>query len=117
MAADWPRPVVHWELVARDPEAQADFYRRMFNWDIGASDLKVVPAGLGAPEPGPAGHILAGTEPGFTLYVQVRDIRASVVLTAELGGKVTAEPFDLPNGPTLAFIQDPEGNRLALVQQ
>jgi predicted enzyme related to lactoylglutathione lyase len=43
MAADWPRPVVHWELIARDPEAQADFYRRMFNWDIGAGDLEVVP--------------------------------------------------------------------------
>lgn len=117
MAADWPRPVVHWELLARDPEAQAEFYRGLFNWDIGEGDLKVVPAGLGAPEPGPAGHILAGAEPGFTLYVQVGDIRASAARAAELGGKVTAEPFDLPNGPTLAFIEDPEGNRLALVQQ
>ncbi len=108
---------MHWELVARDPDAQAEFYRAMFNWEIGEGDLKVVPAGLGAPEPGPAGHILAGDRPGFVLYVQVRDIRASASRAAELGGRVIAEPFDLPGGPTLAFVEDPEGNRLALVQQ
>lgn len=108
---------MHWELVARDADAQAAFYRAMFNWEIGDGDLKVVPAGLGAPEPGPAGHILGGDRPGFVLYVQVLDIRASASRAAELGGRVTAEPFDLPGGPTLAFIEDPEGNRLALVQQ
>lgn len=108
---------MHWELVARDPDAQAAFYRAMFNWEIGEGDLKAVPAGLGAPEPGPAGHMLAGGRPGFVLYVQVLDIRVSASRAAELGGKVTAEPFDLPGGPTLAFIEDPEGNRLALVQQ
>lgn len=98
--ADWPRPVVHWELVARDPEAQADFYRRLCNWDIGDGDVRFVAPGLGGPEPGPGGHILAGERPGFVLYLQVRDIRASTALVSELGGKVTAEPFDLPGGPT-----------------
>ena len=117
MAPDWSRPVVHWELTARDPEAQAGFYRKMFNWDIGDGDLKVVQAGLGAPEPGPAGHIMAGDQPGFALYVQVRDIAASLALAAELGGQVKSEPFDVPGGPTIAFIADPEGNRLTLVQQ
>jgi predicted enzyme related to lactoylglutathione lyase len=58
MAADWARPVVHWELVARDAD-------------------RVV----------------------------------------QLGGKATSEPFDLPAGPTLAFIEDPEGNPVTLVQQ
>lgn len=117
MAQDWARPVVHWELVARDPEAQADFYRKMFSWDIGEGDLKVIPAGLGAPEPGPAGHILGGDAPGFVLYVQVGDIRESLARAAELGGSVKSEPFDVPGGPTIAFMADPEGNRLTLVQQ
>jgi predicted enzyme related to lactoylglutathione lyase len=114
---DWPRPVVHWELVARDPEAQAAFYRRLCHWEIGAGDIRFIPAGLGGPEPGPGGHILSGDQPGFVLYVQVRDIRASTALVAELGGRVTAEPFDLDGGPTLALVEDPEGNRLTLVQQ
>jgi predicted enzyme related to lactoylglutathione lyase len=31
----WAWPGVHWEIVARDPERLAGFYRRLFNWDIG----------------------------------------------------------------------------------
>lgn len=117
MGDDWSRPVVHWEIVAEDPGAQAAFYRRLFNWDIGDGSFMAIPAGLGGPEPGPAGHLRRGDKPGVVLYVQVRDIRSSVTLAAELGGRVTTEPFDLPAGPTLAFIEDPEGNRLGLVQQ
>ena len=33
-----------------------------------------------------------------------------------LGGKATAQPFDVPNGPTVAQIEDPEGNLVNLVQ-
>ena len=117
MTQDWPRPVVHWELVARDPERVADFYRRLCNWDIGAGPIMTIAPGLGGPEPGPAGHIRAGDEPGVNLYVQVRDLRASLAQAAELGGEVLSEPFDLPNTPTLALIKDPEGNQVVLVQQ
>ena len=53
----------------------------------------------------------------MTLYVQVRDLGASLALAAELGGTVVAEPFDLPDGPTLAAVEDPEGLPLVLVQQ
>ena len=108
---------MHWELIARDPEAQAAFYRKMFSWDIGEGDFKTVAPGLGAPEPGPAGHIMGGEQPGFALYIQVRDLKTSLAQAAELGGQVKSEPFDVPGGPTIAFITDPEGNRLTLVQQ
>jgi predicted enzyme related to lactoylglutathione lyase len=40
-----------------------------------------------------------------------------LALAAELGGQVVLEPFDVPGGPTLASIVDPEGNPLVLVQQ
>lgn len=117
MATDWARPVVHWEIVARDPDRQAAFYRELFNWTIGEGPLMDVPPGLGGPEPGPAGHIRGGPEPGVTLYVQVRDLRASLTQAEELGARIVLEPFDAPGGPTIAFVTDPEGNALALVQQ
>jgi uncharacterized protein len=117
MAADWARPVVHWELVARDPIRQADFYRHMFNWTIDEGPIMQIAPGLGGPEPGPAGHIRQGDRSGVSLYVQVGDLRATLDRVPELGGKVIAEPFDVPGGPTIAFIEDPEGNPLALVQQ
>jgi predicted enzyme related to lactoylglutathione lyase len=117
MTADWARPVVHWEIVASDPERQRAFYRDLFNWDISDGPIMQIGAGLGGPEPGPAGHILGGEDPGVRLYVQVRDINASLVRVVELGGEKVSDPFDIPNGPTLAAVKDPEGNPLVLVQQ
>ena len=35
MADDWARPVVHWEIEAKDPERQRAFYADLFNWKIG----------------------------------------------------------------------------------
>lgn len=34
----------------------------------------------------------------------------------DLGPSVLVEPFDMPGGPTLAGIRDPEGNPVMLVQ-
>jgi len=117
VGGDWARPVVHWEMVARDPQRQAAFYRELCNWEIGDGPVMQIPAGLGGPEPGPGGHLRRGDRAGVTLYVQVRDLRASLALAVELGGRVVVEPFDVPGGPTLAAIDDPEGVPLVLVQQ
>lgn len=116
-APDWARPIVHWEIVARDPERQAAFYREMFNWEIGPGPFMFIPAGIGGPEPGPGGHMRAGEQSAVILYVQVRDLAESLERAAKLGGSVLAEPFDLPAGPTIASIADPEGNAIGLVQQ
>lgn len=75
-----------------------------------------VSPGLGGPEPGPGGHLRQGDDAGVRLYIQVRDLRTSLTLAAELGGVVVSEPFDLPGAPTLAVIHDPEGNEVMLVQ-
>ena len=117
MTDDWARPVVHWEIQARDPETQRAFYAQMFNWQIGDGAVMQIPPGIGGPEPGPGGHIRQGDHPGVTLYIQVRDLRASLAKAEQLGGRVLAQPRDIPGGPTIAGIADPEGNRVVLVQQ
>jgi predicted enzyme related to lactoylglutathione lyase len=117
VADDWPRPVVHWEIEARDAEALKRFYAEMFSWKIGDGFIMAIAPGIGGPEPGPAGHIRQSDRSGVTLFVQVRDLRESLDLAAALGGTIVAEPFDLPGQPTLAGIVDPEGNPLMLVQQ
>lgn len=108
---------MHWEIVARDPGLQARFYGNLFNWEVGNGPIMQVPPGLGGPEAGIAGHIRQGDEPGVALYIQVRDLRSSLGQVQDLGGEMVAEPFDVPGGPTLAVIRDPEGNVVVLVQQ
>jgi predicted enzyme related to lactoylglutathione lyase len=116
MAEDWARPVVHWEIEAKDPGLLRAFYSDMFNWNIGEGFIMEIPAGIGGPEPGPAGHIRQSERSGVNLYVQVANLRASLDKSVTLGATIVAEPFDVPGGPTLAGITDPEGNPLMLVQ-
>jgi predicted enzyme related to lactoylglutathione lyase len=117
MAEDWARPVVHWEIQASDPEKLRGFYGQLFNWQIGDGPVLGIPAGIGGPPPGPAGHIRQSDRTGVTLYIQVRDLKSSLAKTEQLGGQVLSQPFDTPGGVTVAGIADPEGNRVMLVQQ
>jgi predicted enzyme related to lactoylglutathione lyase len=114
---DWARPVVHWEIEALDPERLRAFYGELFNWKIGDGPIMDIAPGIGGPEPGPAGHLRQSDRSGVSLYVQVRDLKATLARTPGLGGTVSFEPFDVPGGPTLAGIKDPEGNPVMLVQQ
>jgi predicted enzyme related to lactoylglutathione lyase len=115
---DWARPIVHWEIMARDREKIRAFYSAMFNWEISENALAVIPAGIGAPDADQfTGHIFPGAESHVVFYIQVRELRASMQQAEDLGGAVLAQPFDVPNGPTIARIADPEGNPIVLVQQ
>ena len=112
-APDWARPVVHWEIEARDPDAQKAFYAALFNWDIGDGPIMQIEAGLGGPEPGPGGHLRQSDRSGVTLYVQVRDLRASLDTATSLGATVVADRSDGPAG-TAVTIADPGGALVAL---
>jgi hypothetical protein len=119
MPEDWARPLVHWDIEARDPERMRQFYAQMFNWSIGDAPLMPISPGIGGPPPEAlSGNIFKHEgRSGFSLYIQVRDLRASMAQATELDGTVLSQPFDVPGGPTIAAITDPEGNRLVLVQQ
>lgn len=108
---------MHFEIEARDPELQRAFYSALFSWDTSDGPIMSFNAGLGAPEAGPAGHIRQGERSGVTLYIQVRDLAESLAKAVELGGAVVLERLEVPGGPALAAITDPEGNPLTLVQQ
>ena len=114
---DWARPVVHWEIGAKDPERLRAFYAGLFNWAIEDGPIMNIPAGVGGPEPGPGGHIRADSRSGVTLFIQVRDLADSLELTVALGGQVIRDRLQVPDGATLAVIEDPEANRVVLVQQ
>jgi predicted enzyme related to lactoylglutathione lyase len=116
MAQDWARPVVHWEIEAKDPALLKAFYGSLFNWQIGDGFIMDIAPGIGGPEPGPGGHIRQSERSGVTLYVQVGDLRSALDKSVSLGAAIVAEPFDVPDGPTLAGITDPEGNPVMLVQ-
>lgn len=114
---DWARPVVYFSIEARDADAQRAFYSELFNWGIGDGPIMQISTGPGSPESGVNGHINAGTAPRVTIYVQVRDIHATLGKAASLGGTVVFQPYQIPGGAMIATITDPEGNTVGIVQQ
>ena len=79
MAEDWARPVVHWEIYAKDQDKIRSFYREMFNWQIAAGPVALVGAGIGAPDAEQfTGHILPGETSRVVLDIQVLDLKASM---------------------------------------
>ena len=55
---------------------------------------------------GIGGHINRADAPGFSLYVQVRDVNASLARAVELGGAKVNDPFQIPGGAMIAGIND-----------
>ena len=114
---EWARPVVYFEIGAKDEQVLIPFYREMFNWDIGGGPIHRIPTGIGGPENGIGGHIRKNEHGGISLFIQVKSVERSLVQAVELGGKKTLDPYQIPGGALIAGITDPEGNPLMLVQQ
>ena len=117
--SDWPRPVVHFQIQARDKEKQQAFYSQMFDWDITqpeGSPIALIPEGKGPPENGIGGSLSQADNSAVVVYIQVANLGESLTKAEQLGGKATLQPIDVPNGPTIAQIEDPEGNVVGLCQ-
>lgn len=114
------RPVVHFQIRGKDTARLRDFYQRLFGWrmsDGPMPGLVSIEPGTGGPENGIGGSLMASDHPRVVVFVQVADIRESLAKAEALGGRRIMDPFDVPNGPTVAQAADPEGNIIGLVQQ
>ena len=113
------RPVVHFEIRAKDRERLQEFYATLFGWNIDSSPMGLsnIPPGIGGPGEGIGGHIRSAEAPGVSIFVQVVDLVETLRKAEEMGGKATMQPLDIPSRPTIAQIADPEGNLVGLVKQ
>jgi predicted enzyme related to lactoylglutathione lyase len=114
-------PVVHFEVLGRDPSALRKFYSEAFGWPLGPADdgpmqysmvhMKEsggIDGGIGKAPQGP-GHV--------TFYVGVDDAPAALEQVERLGGKTIQPPVKVPGGVTFALFADPEGHIVGLVKE
>ena len=108
------QPVVHFEIGGRDASKTADFYTRLFGWQMQAmGPATMINTGS---QSGIQGHISSlGHEPhNYTIfYVQVDDVPGYLEKVASLGGKTLVPPVEIPSG-TFAWFSDLEGNTVGL---
>jgi predicted enzyme related to lactoylglutathione lyase len=114
------RPVVHFEILGKDPKRLREFYTALFGWKIDTNnpmEYGLVEHGTGGPPDGIGGGIAGSDRPMTIVYVQVVDLLETLRKAEELGGKAVMQPMDVPGGPSIAQLEDPEGNRVGLVKQ
>jgi len=115
------RPVVHFEIHGKDGKKLQEFYKALFEWEIDDNNpmqYGMVAAGQGGPPEGIGGGIAqSDAAPMVTFYVQVVSLDETLKKAESMGGKTVMPPMDVPGGPTMAQLQDPEGNTIGLVKQ
>jgi uncharacterized protein len=120
--------VIHFEIHADDPERAARFYTELFGWQItkwaGPMNYWVISTGAEG-TPGINGGLLRrhGQPPAdgqpvnaYVCTVDVADLDASLAKAIGLGGVLALAKMPVPGVGWLAYVKDPEGNILGLMQ-
>jgi uncharacterized protein len=113
------KPVVHWEITARNADKLEGFYSDLFDWSVqqnGSPARRHVDTGTGD---GINGGIAEtdGTWPnGALFYVEVDDVDAYLRRAEQLGASTLLPPTDVPGSARIAIFRDPEGIAVGLTQ-
>ena len=111
------KPVIHFEVNAKDAKVLQGFYGQLFDWKINADNEW----NYGIVDTGGEGGINGGIGPnpeavGIVFYVQVDDLQAYLDKAESLGAKTLMPPTEIPGAVTLAMFADPEGNRVGMIK-
>ena len=115
------QPVIHFEVIGRDPERLRSYYGELFGWrfsePMGPTDYTVlereegeegIGGGIGGVPEGYSGHV--------TFYVGVPDAEAALDKAESLGGTRMMGPDQVPGGPVIGLFSDPEGHVIGVAQ-
>jgi len=112
-------PVVHWELMTKDPARLAGFYEKTFGWNVRhMPELNYRVVDTGSKE-GINGGILKpereGPWPGnMVFYIGVDDLAAYRKKVVAAGGKIHVEEQKVPGMGKFSLFTDPEGRMMGL---
>jgi predicted enzyme related to lactoylglutathione lyase len=122
-----PDPVVHFEVIGKDPDRLRGYYGALFGWEFdtpspvapevsdagsyGFLDLVATPDGTGI-----RGGVGGGPafQPHALFYVGVPDVEAALRHAESLGGTRVMGPVTSPSGLVVGHFTDPEGNLLGV---
>lgn len=120
-------PVVHFEIIGKDPERLRNYFGELFGWSFDTSS----PVAEAVSEPSNYGFVNRVTTPDGTgipggvgggtgypahvvFYVGVPDVEAALREAERLGGKRQLGPERAPTGLVIGHFTDPEGNLIGV---
>jgi uncharacterized protein len=122
-----PQPVVHFEVIGKDPERLRKYFGELFGWafdtpspvaqeisdpeSYGFLDLVAAEDGTGI-----RGGVGGGPsyESHAVFYVGVAKVEAALQEAERLGGTRVVGPVTSPNGLVVGHFTDPEGNLIGV---
>ena len=119
--------VIHFEIHAAQPQALIDFYSALLGWKFNqwqGQPYWLVETG-DATQPGINGGLVPrhGAAPtamqavsAYVCTAQVDDLDEALTTMADLGGSLALARMPVPGVGWLAYIKDPDGNILGLMQ-
>lgn len=116
------QPVVHFEVIGKDPDKLRSYYSTLFGWEfgdpIGPTNYTLVERytnaeGIGIG--GGVGGVPEGYDGHLTFYVEVPDVEAALAQAETLGGKRLMGPDQVPDGPMIGQLTDPQGHVIGIV--
>ncbi len=112
-------PIVHWELMGADGDAQKTFYQANFDWKLepqeGLDNYHMV----SGDDVGVGGAVGQGNEqmPNYmTIYIQVEGIDESLGQIEASGGATVVPRTVIPGTVTFGLFNDLAGNLVGLVE-
>ena len=111
--------VSHFEIHGKNGKKSQEFYASLFGWKVDANNPMNygMVAGMDGGIGGGVTEVQPGGAPMVTVYVEVADLDAALKKAESLGGKMVAPPMDVPGGPTIAMMSDPDGNVVGLLKE
>ena len=111
------QPVVHWELMSKEPEKVAGFYAKIFGWKVTNHpqiNYRTVETGAKGAMAGINGGIVKPDREGswpcnMLFYVLVDDLAAYRDKIVKAGGQIHVEEQEVPGMGWLSLFTDPEG--------
>jgi predicted enzyme related to lactoylglutathione lyase len=115
------QPVVHFEVIGRDPAKLRGYYGELFGWEFNTGDA----ATQAVSEPGNYGFVDGSTtgsginggvaggdnfERRVLFYVGVPEVEAALEKAESLGGTRRMGPEGTPGELVVGHFTDPEGN-------
>jgi uncharacterized protein len=112
--------VVHFEIVADQPERAIGFYKNVFGWQFakwdGPMPYWMITTGAEG-QPGINGGLMPRSpEAACSNTIGVQSLDQSIAAVEKNGGKIVVPKMAIPRVGWLAYFNDTEGNLFGLMQ-